>query len=180
MKILLILSTAALLAACASQAPLAIRDAPPESPAIGAVRDDVDHHVGTEVRWGGTIAEVDNREDETWIEIVGRDLRDTGRPISEDSSQGRFLAKFDGFLDPAIYSEGRLLTVVGAIEGRQMQPIGDYDYYYPVVDVESHYLWEEISHRYAYDPYWRYPYYSPFLYDPFYPGIWPYRPYYGW
>ena len=50
------------------------------------------------VRWGGAIASVENRRDETWIEIVER-------PLNTDKSAGRFLARVDGFLDPAVRVE---------------------------------------------------------------------------
>jgi outer membrane lipoprotein len=159
-----------LLTACASQIPLQIRDAPVGSPSVAEVRSNVKRFMGTRVRWGGTIAGVVNRESETWIEVVARDLQDNARPSESDRSQGRFLARFEGFLDPAIYSNGREITVVGSVEGQKTRAIDEYEYRYPVVDAESHHLWEPIpEYRYARDPYLYSPfYYDPFFYDPFY------------
>jgi outer membrane lipoprotein len=160
-----------LVTACVS-IPEEIRNAPADSPAVGEARDDIESFTDTRVRWGGTIAEVTNRESETWIEVVARALQDDARPRDSDSSQGRFLARFEGFLDPAIYSKGRELTVVGAIEGKETREIDQYDYEYPVVDVESHYLWDPVPEYprggYRYSPYYYYdPFYDPFFYDPF-------------
>ena len=37
--------------------------------------------------WGGTIASVENRKDETWLEIVARELGSSGRPRETDRSR---------------------------------------------------------------------------------------------
>ncbi|MGH8502072.1 MAG: Slp family lipoprotein [Gammaproteobacteria bacterium] len=178
-----ILLGALLLAACASQIPQQIRDAPAESPSVAAARADIEPLTGARVRWGGTIASVENGESDTWIEVVSRTLNDNARPSESDVSQGRFLARFEGFLDPAIYSKGRALTVVGTLQGEETRSIDQFDYAYPVVDAESHHLWDPLpEYRYARDPFLRSPYYyDPFFYDPFFysPFYWR-RPYYYW
>ena len=159
-----------LLSACASQIPEQIRNVPADAPSVVTARADIESAVGARVRWGGTITEVENRELQTWIEIVARNLRDDARPRESDQSQGRFLARLEGFLDPAIYSKGREITVVGDIEGAQTRTIDEYDYRYPVIDVESHHLWEplpdyrDMHYPYPYSPF----HYDPFFYDPFY------------
>ncbi len=175
-----------LLTACGTTIPEQIRNAPTDSPSVGEARADPDNFIGARVRWGGTIAQVENRESQTLIEVVARSLQDNARPSESDRSQGRFLARFDGFLDPAIYSKGRELTVVGTVEGRQTRTIDEYDYEYPVVNVESHYLWDprpEYSRDpYRHSPYYYYdPFYDPFLYDPFFysPFYWR-HPYWYW
>ena len=78
------------------------------------------------------------------MEIVSRALNDVARPIDSDQSQGRFLARFEGFLDPAIYSKGRDVTVVGTLNGQQTRTINGYQYRYPMVDVESYDLWRPL------------------------------------
>jgi outer membrane lipoprotein len=165
------------LAGCATTIPEAIRETPPGNPTPVEVRASPDRFVGQRVRWGGTIASVDNREDATLIEVVARQLGDNGRPEDGDVSFGRFIAKVNGFADPAIYSEGRDLTVVGTLGEPVRKSIGKYPYLYPVVQVSSHYLWpSKPPPAYYYDPYW----YDPW-YDPWYPfSPWPYyrRPYY--
>lgn len=172
-----------LLAGCASQIPEQIRNVPASSPSVSEARAGTERLVGARVRWGGTIASVENRESQTWIEIVARELQEDGRPSQGDHSQGRFLARFQGFLDPAIYSKGRQITVVGSLNGQQTRAIDKYEYTYPVVNVESHYLWDKIlPDSYARDPYLQSPlFYDPYFYDPFYydPFYWR-RPYYYW
>lgn len=163
------------LAGCASTVPEPIRDAPEAAPLPDEVRSEPDRFAGDRVRWGGTIVAVSNEASSTEIEIVARPLDARGRPEPVDRSQGRFLARFDGFLDPAVYAEGRELTVTGTIQGATERTIGDYPYTYPVVDVTGQYLWarrQPVSERppYPYDPFW---------YDPWYPRsmFYPYCPY---
>ncbi|MBA2410381.1 MAG: Slp family lipoprotein [Gammaproteobacteria bacterium] len=180
-KLGIILLGALLVQACASQIPHQIQNAPADSPSVSAARVDVKGLVGTRVRWGGTIASVENGASQTLIEVVARSLSESARPSESDVSQGRFLARFQGFLDPAIYTNGRQLTVVGALKGEETRTIDQFDYSYPVVAVESHHLWDPLpEYQYARDPYLHSPYYyDPFFYDPFLysPYYWR-RPYY--
>jgi outer membrane lipoprotein len=180
-RLSLALLSVVFLAACAS-IPQQISNAPEDSPTVAAVRATGERFKGTQVRWGGTIANVENRKSQTLMEIVSRALNDVARPIDSDQSQGRFLAQFEGFLDPAIYSKGRDITVVGTVDGQQTRTIDEYRYRYPVVNVESYYLWQQLpENRYARTPYFYPPYYyDPFFYDPFYdPFFWP-SPYFYW
>lgn len=166
-----------LLGGCASYVPEAIRKAPPGPTAtVQEVRADPERFVGTQVRWGGTIAQVQNRKDGTWIQVVARDLANDGRPRADDRSMGRFVATFDRFLDPMVYSQGRSITVVGTLGEVATISIGDYPYRFPVVKVQQHYLWEplrEVERIYGPSPW----YYDPWYYDPWYRYHWPYRPY---
>lgn len=166
------------LAGCASSVPKPIQDAPQGAPSLPEVRTEPDRFVGSRVRWGGSIAEVINREDATLVQVVAKDLSGGGRPYASDRSNGRFIARFDGFIDPAVFTQGRLLTVAGTVSGSMTLPIGEYAYRFPVVEVESHYLWEPVSvDRYWRSPLWYDPWYDPW-YD--YPGRWyPYHYPYG-
>lgn len=126
---------------------------------------------GKTIRWGGTIAKVENRQQTTRVEIVARELYDDGEPKKSDQSLGRFMADIKGFLDPAIYAVGRNLTVVGPLNGTTQGKLGEMNYTYPLVDAKSYYLWplrEEPCETCA-----------PWYYDPWYPWG-PYRryPYY--
>lgn len=146
--------------------PKEIRQAPPGDLQLSEVRSQPEAHLGALVRWGGGIVSVDNGERETWVVVVGRPLDFSGRPKDTDQSPGRFLARFDGFLDPATYAEARELTVRGHLEVPQTRRVGDYPYLYPVLRVESSQLWEPLP---KYPPgYWRHPFYDPW-YDPWYP-----------
>lgn len=172
MRWLITLLAALALAGCASNLPKPIREAPAEDIRLQTVRQDPERYIGRPVRWGGTIAGVDNRADETCLEVVGRELQSSGRPVAEDRSEGRFLACVSRFLDPAIYTDGRLVTAAGTVEAVETRPVGDYPYRYPVVQAEALQLWQPEPERSPYD-------YDPFYYDPFW--SWPYyrHPWFG-
>jgi outer membrane lipoprotein len=159
------------LAGCASDIPRPIREAPEGNIPLAQALQKPESHRGVAVRWGGAISSVENRRDETWIEVVERPLDEDGQPRNTDTSAGRFLARVQGFLDPAIFAPKRLVTVSGVLEGVTTRTIGQHPYTYPVVHVEHVYLWPippKIVHHYYHSPYW---------YDPWYPWGYPY-PYY--
>jgi outer membrane lipoprotein len=159
---------ALLLAGCATDVPRAIREAPAESVLPAEVLDAPESWRDRRVRWGGDIVGIENRKDETWVEIVEKPLYGNGQPRRTDTSRGRFLAAIPGFLDPAVYAKKRSITVAGTLEMPVTRTIGDYSYRYPVVRAASHHLWpaepETVHHYYYYyDPWWPYPwrYYRP-------------------
>jgi outer membrane lipoprotein len=164
----------ALTGGCASKPPEAISKIPVNNPSLTSVRLDIDRYIGAEVRWGGEISKVENRADQTWIEIVRRRLWEDGKPKTSGKSDGRFIASFTGFVDPVVYEVGHLLTVVGTIEDKVKRPIGEYDYVFPIVTVEGSYLWKVTTVarypnypppwwyydlRYYHGPYYRHPRY---------------------
>lgn len=168
------IAAALLLAACASNVPEGIRKAPQGGVGPAEARADAERLQGVPVRWGGVIAAVENRRQETWLEVVARPLAGDGSPKSGDAPNlGRFLARVPQFLDPAVYSDGREITVRGTFVGTETRPIGDYPYRYPVVQVQQHHLWPVAPEPAAYP-------YDPFWYDPWYPYPWWHRrpPYY--
>ncbi len=137
------------------------------------VQKNPDAYAGRTVLWGGVIIETLNKQMETLIKVLETELDFQKRPISLDRSLGRFLVRQPGFLDPAIYKEGREITVAGEIVGKEVQPLGSSLHTYPVVAAKEIYLWERrqvyrpIYHPWYYDPYyfwwhrhpyWRYPY----------------------
>lgn len=159
------------LVACASQVPKVIREAPESKLSLSEARSG-SAPAGAHVRWGGTIAKVENRQTDTLIEIVERPLDGEGRPTDGDRSGGRFIAKIAGFVDPAVYESGREITVVGNLAEPTTRKIGEYVYRFPVVEVTQHYLWP-LRPAVVYPP----RYYDPFWYDPWYPwGPYPWYP----
>lgn len=167
---------AALLTGCAANIPREISTPPPGNPTVAAVRADAAAFEGTPVRWGGTIAAVENQADETRLEIVERELDRSGQPRQSDRSDGRFIALIDGFVDPALYAEGREITVAGVVDGELTRKIGNYDYTFPRVQADQYLLWplrREPDPR-DYPPYW---YYDPWYPWYPYPYFYPYRHY---
>lgn len=141
---------------CASKPPEAISKIPADNPSLTSVRLNIDQYIGADVRWGGEISKVENKNDHTWIEIVRRDLWEDGKPQTSGKSDGRFIVSFTGFVDPVVYVIGGLLTVVGTIEGKIERPIGEYDYVFPIVAVEGSYLWKatKVAQYPNYPPSW--------------------------
>ena len=151
------------IAGCAST-PDPIREAP-NGPPLGVVRDAPEQYLGQRVRWGGTIADVENEVDHTRVYIVGRELHDSGRPAKGDVSTGRFVAVLQGFHDPVILAPGREMTAVGELADAMRATVGEFEYVYPVVRADLHRLWPKREQRY-----YHHHYYPPYYYhDPWYP-----------
>ena len=157
----------ALCASCASGPQTSIGKAEVEDVSLALVRAQGDVYVGTLVRWGGIITEVENKIDETWVFVVSRALSNNEKPVSDGHSEGRFIASFSGFIDPLVYEPGRPLTVIGTIEGSTVRAIGEYDYSFPLVKVRDSHLWpkpDDSRVYYAPPPYW---YYDPYFRHPY-------------
>lgn len=157
-----------LLNSCAVQPPLPIRVNLPTNPTLAQVLQTPDTFKDTKVRWGGVIHKIVNLKSDTELEIISRDLDEQARPKVEDKTYGRFLANIHGFVEPSIFAPGREITVVGTVRGTVNRPIDEYEYNYPVVDVDSYQLWDQRSTQQGYD-YW-------YRYDPWYWGY----PWYPW
>jgi outer membrane lipoprotein len=139
------------------------------------VQKSPERFAGRTVMWGGIIIETQNRKDGTAvIKVLETRLDSSGEPENPDVSSGRFLVRHTGFLDPAIYSRGREITVIGTIGGKEELPIGEVHYTYPVLQAKEIKLWERRrdARRFSPYPYWPRPYWEP------YP--WPYGPPYWW
>jgi len=96
------------------------------------------------VRWGGSIVRVENLADQqTLLEIVSRPLRRNGRPVHNDRTYGRFLARVPEFLDPVIVEDGRDITFVGSLVARQQGNVGRAEYVFPVLDAQTYTYWKK-------------------------------------
>lgn len=114
---------------------------------------DPGRYKGEMVIWGGRIIRVTNRQDGTYLEILQLPLSYDGRPQESDRSEGRFVALYPGFLDPAIYRENRMVTVAGRIQGLEIISIGETKHSVPLVKAEKVHLWEDVRITYPwYEP----------------------------
>lgn len=155
------------LSGCASRIPRDIRTAPVPNPMLSAVTVHADAFKNQPVRWGGTILSVMNHEKDTEIEILAKELGRSGKPVEGDSFLGRFLARVEGFVDPAIYAHGRSLTVSGWVDSVVSREIGQKPYNYPVIRVKTLYLWPREP-EYVYPAYYYpYGYYGAYGYYPY-------------
>lgn len=154
----------ATLSACATAPiPTALQMPPGPLPTLHEVRNDPAAHLGQPVRWGGTIAQIENLPSETQLEMVARPLGNTTRPQETDLTEGRFVAILPGFLDPATYAPGRELTLVGHIEGTLTRSIGAHPYAFVLIRAQAHHLWPERQELPPYPLHW-----NPWFYDPWY------------
>jgi outer membrane lipoprotein len=100
-------------------------------------------YIGKTVLLGGDVIEAKNFTDKTLVVVLQRPLGSRGEPGAGDVSEGRFIIQAPGFLDPAIYSPGRKLTVAGMVVGKEVRPLGEIEYTYPVIEKRELYLWPE-------------------------------------
>lgn len=95
-----------------------------------------------DVRLGGVIAKTENQKKRTRIEIVNLPIDSSGRPDINQEPQGRFVAYFDGYLEPIAFSQGRLITVVGQAIGQEQGQVGEHPYLFPALDGDGYRLWK--------------------------------------
>jgi len=99
--------------------------------------------LGARVLWGGMIIASVNLRDKTQIEILAYPLDSSQRPDTDSNPLGRFLVQQPGYLETSDYTQGRLLTVTGTVQGITTGKVGDSEYTYPVVRLAEHYLWPQ-------------------------------------
>jgi outer membrane lipoprotein len=128
----------------------------------------------TQVRWGGVILETRPEDSYTCFEILSKQLQSSMRPKDSDQAGGRFIACKPGFYDPEVFEKGREVTLTGKILHIDIRKVGEYDYHFPVVDIEFMTLWPERRNPVYYDYYgpyrpyyWHYPYYGRFYRYPY-------------
>jgi len=100
-----------------------------------------DAYKGKTVLFGGDIIETKNLSNKTLIVVLQRPLGSRGQPAAGDVSEGRFIVTTPGFIDPAIYSPGRKITVAGKVVGKEVRPLGEIGYTYAVIEKREIYLW---------------------------------------
>lgn len=126
---------------------------------------------GSDVRWGGVIVSTTAKDSQSCLEILSHDLDKYLRPKREDSTGGRFIACQPSFLDPMVFAAGREITITGNIDRIEVRKVEDFDYRYPVVEIDDLVLWEKrrvvMRYRGFSDPYYggwygRGPYWGPY------------------
>jgi outer membrane lipoprotein len=111
----------------------------------------LDSSAGEIILLGGKIIEIAPNALE--IVVLQLPLGRGDRPRDVDESEGRFLIRSEQPLDPTIYQEGKILTVVGEVIGIESRFIGDLNYVYPVIKPIEIGLW---SGRKWYHPYFHF------------------------
>jgi outer membrane lipoprotein len=138
--LILTAAPAALLSGCASiPPPLAGNDFVDQTPTQVAAANGS----GELVRWGGEILVVEPHADSTCLAIQSHRLHADARPDPFRESNGIFIACQSDFIDPAMYTVGREITVVGKVEGSEQYQIDLHNYRFATVNASGIYLWPE-------------------------------------
>lgn len=166
---------------CAPVISQSVRDQVDKSLTFGEVFKDPEAHKGAVVVWAGVVIDATNTQEGTLIQLLQRPADFFGAPEQTDKTQGRFLVLYPSYLDVAVYSKGREVTVGGVIEGKKVMPLGEIQYSYPLLVAKEIYLWPDISserlapypypypgYPWWYDPFWR-PWYYPFPHGRYWP-----------
>ncbi len=97
---------------------------------------------------GGEVLSAKRGTDSTRIEVLQIPLNSSYEPVQDrTTSQGRFLAVQEKFLDPATVPVGTLVTVVGEVTGATTLPIDDVQYTYPTLTIRHLHVWENNPSR---------------------------------
>ena len=94
-------------------------------------------------RWGGLIAEVENLQEGSFVEVVAFPLNHYGKPNIANESAGRFKVKMEDFLDPVVFESGRVITFTGTVSESTEGVIGEQAYVYPTLVGNSFHLWRK-------------------------------------
>ncbi|HEY7038088.1 MAG TPA: Slp family lipoprotein [Methylomirabilota bacterium] len=171
------LALALLLGGCASAFPKEVMSTVNPALTVEVLRTDPLAFKGQRAMVGGEILSTQPQAGQTEIELLARRLGSDGAPERGDQSPGRVLLRSPEFLDPAVYGQGRRITVIGTVSGVEERKVGDVPYRYPVILAERIRLWpKDVVLEPGYYPGGGWPYY----YDPYY--FWPRRGFYpyGW
>ncbi len=101
---------------------------------------------GSKVLWGGVIITSANLTDVTQVEVLAYPLDGEQWPLqSEQPPQGRFIVRHPGYLEASEYAPGRVVTVLGTLQGIQLGTVGEAEYRYPVVIPDKLHLWPKAG-----------------------------------
>lgn len=158
-----------LLTGCGSVISEAILKETDRAVTLDMVQASPEAYKGRNVLWGGVIVRSENLEQATEVEVLETKLSWSDIP-ADNESRGRFIIEAKRFLDTAVFSEGKRITVAGTVKGVDTRKIGKMDYPYPIISPREIKLFEpppKVEYREMPPPWWYNPY-------------WPYHPYYPW
>ncbi|MEJ2066562.1 MAG: Slp family lipoprotein [Deltaproteobacteria bacterium] len=143
LTLVFVIATVLLLAGCAHVISRGVLQEVDTSVSFAQLSKDPEAYRGKTVLLGGDVIETQNLSDKTLVFVLQRPLDRRGEPGAGDVSEGRFIITTPGFLDPAIYGPGRKITVAGTVVGKEVRPLGEIEYTYPIIEKRELYLWPE-------------------------------------
>ncbi len=169
-----------------STLPVAIKNPPPYDLSYVEAIQKTANYKDAPVRWGGIIADVDNEQNFSLVQVLYYPLDSDGEPLIEKPNAGRFVFKSQQFLDPAVYTRNTRITIAGTLTGDIERTIGKKVLRLPLISATTIYLWpvyeydsryDGFGYGYGYNPYYGgHPYYwgsyywpsaSPFMHPAF-------------
>lgn len=143
-KILLISITTISLLSCASTPNFDISNVN-HSLTPKSVTSEINTNDGKIVLWGGVILLSKNLKQGTQIEVLAYPLDSDHMPLRNKDPLGRFIIQHNDYLETKVYTEGRMISVVGNITKNRTGKVGEADYVYPVVISKELHLWGKDS-----------------------------------
>ncbi|MEO7858824.1 MAG: Slp family lipoprotein [Nitrospirales bacterium] len=131
-----------------------------------------DSFQGQPAVFGGKVLTARRQKDGTRIEILQLPLDRSTRPGYDlTQSQGRFIAIYREFLDPATIPPGTRITVTGEVSRSMTLPLDETEYTYPVLNINRVQVWPALEgmaprirpYMGGPGPYWG-PYWQPWPY----------------
>lgn len=140
---LLLLVLSGLLAGCAASVlPASLQLQVDRTLAFAQLKDSPDSYRGRLVIVGGEVLSAKRLKEGTRIEVLQIPLEDSQAPGKDrTTSEGRFLAMQQEFLDPATLPPGTRVTIAGEVTGATTLPLDETDYTYPTLEIKHLKVW---------------------------------------
>jgi outer membrane lipoprotein len=129
----MILTIAFLLSACAHAVSQELRQQTDKDVSEEMIFKNPEAYKGKTVILGGIIIGTRNSKKGTYVEVLQTPLDSRGRPKDTDYSYGRFIFFYEEYLDAALFSKGKAVTVGGKVVGKTTRPLDDIEYTYPLI-----------------------------------------------
>jgi outer membrane lipoprotein len=118
------------------------------------VLNDPERYKGQMIILSGIVVETENTKEGTLLQVLQRPAGFRGKPKDVDETGGRFLALDSRYLDVAVFTKGRAVTIAGEVQGKRILPLDETEYIYPLVYVKELYLWQAERRYDASYPSW--------------------------
>ena len=141
-----------------------------------------DAYSGRLIIVGGNVVRTTNVSGVTFLEVVQRPLDSADKPLVAAPSEGYFMARCEGYLDPLTYTTGQIITLAGRVLGTHSEKQGEADVSYPLLACVEIYAWlPQFTVVPIYPAPWYWWEWDPWYWDHRYwprhrPPVWRYRP----
>jgi len=136
-----------------------------------AIHKDLASYLDKQVRLGGKVLNVINKNNETLFEVAVLPLDSNARPEINAGYQGRMMVRVAKFIDPLTLNN-HLITVLGTLSGSTEGKVGEAQYNFITLNAIGYQVWRVRDNivpvgpvNYGMGPYWRHgwgPAYGPY------------------